>query len=552
MVYVSLPPGAIPGGGTALIRDSRLGSAVTAIIVDGGFDPVGLAAAAGDTLTLTLQTRSGEIPYRCIVADVRPPVVVRTSPPPHKRDVPLNASIVVVFSQPLDPATVDTVSVRLWRGLTAVAGTVRFADAENLRAEFHPDTLLAGNTDYQFIVSQSVHGVNGLPLDSAVAVSFTTGSTQPPANLVFASVSVGLSHTCGVTAPGAAYCWGSNDAGQLGNGSTASSSAPVLVAGGHTFRSISAGTDHTCGVTTAGVLYCWGGGYLLLGVGPTPVPVADGLIFAGVSVGDFHACAVTTTGTAYCWGQNGNGELGDGTTTDQTNPVRVVGGHTFAAVSAGVYGTCGVTTTGAAYCWGPNLQGDLGTGTSIGPELCPLIPPFNVNACSTVPVAVTGGLSFRQVEAKAYAACGITTGGTAYCWGSDLSDDLGFGTKTGPEQCAFGEGDTIPCSRTPFAVPNAPAFVALSATGMYTCGLTLTGVAYCWGYPQSIGNLDSYTGPVAAPGGLTFATLSAGPFATCGVSLAGVAYCWGNNNEGMLGDGTTTDRTDPVKVAGQP
>jgi alpha-tubulin suppressor-like RCC1 family protein len=230
-------------------------------------------------------------------------------------------------------------------------------------------------------------------------------------------------------------------------------------------------------------------------------------------------------------------------------PVAVAGGLTFASVSAGVYSSCGVTTTGAAYCWGNNMLGGLGTGTSIGPEQC---QPTPFSACSTVPVGVTGGLTFKQVEAKVYAACGVTTSGTAYCWGSNLNDDLGFGTLTGPEQCAWDESYIVPCSRVPLVVPASPAFVSLSATEEYTCGLTSTGDAYCWGYPQPDQRfLGSNTAPAAVPGGLTFAMLSAGPYSTCGVTTAAVAYCWGLNGDGRLGDGTTTSSSVPVKVAGQ-
>jgi alpha-tubulin suppressor-like RCC1 family protein len=548
VVYVSLPPGAIPTGFTASIRDLQTGSSVSARMVDGGFDPVALPASEGDTVVIAVRPIGDAAPtsFLSVVATARRPIVVRTSPPPHKRDVSLNGIVVIVLSEPLDTTTVDTGSVKLWRGTTPVAGTVRFADPANLRVEFHPDSLLAPQTDYQLVVTTAILDLNGLALDSPLTVPFTTGSTLPASGLVFASVSAGNGHTCGVTTAGAAYCWGDNNAGQLGDGTTASSTTPVPVAGGLTFRMVSAGVLHTCGVTTAGALYCWGNGYIPLGFGPTPVAVAGGLSFAAVSLATYHACGVTTAGAAYCWGENGSGQLGDGTATDQSSPVPAAGGLTFRAVSAGAYSTCGVTTTGAAYCWGNNMLGGLGTGASTGPEQCQQTP------CSTVPVAVAGGLTFQQVETKIYAACGVTTSGTAYCWGSNLNDNLGFGTHTGPEQCAWDESYIVPCILVPAAVPGTPNLVSLSAADEYACGLTSTGVAYCWGYPQNVGDLSSNTGPVAVPGGLTFATLSAGPYSTCGVTIDSVTYCWGNNGQGELGDGTTTSSSAPVKVSGQP
>ena len=270
-------------------------------------------------------------------------------------------------------------------------------------------------------------------------------------DLVFASVSAGDSHTCGVTTAGAAYCWGDNTEGELGDGTKAYSVVPVPVAGGLTFSAVSAGTYHTCGVTTAGVLYCWGTpyGWETPGHGTTPESPARGLSFASVSVGRYHVCGVTTAGAAYCWG---GGVLGDGNSVGSPTPVPVAGGLTFAGVSVGAYSTCGVTTTGAAYCWGENVLGGLGTGSQTGPDQCPF-------ACSTVPAAVTGGLRFRQVDAKVSAACGVTTGGDAYCWGSNVNDDLGFGTRIGTGSMPLGGGYSFPLQ------PRSPARPGLAQSG---------------------------------------------------------------------------------------
>jgi alpha-tubulin suppressor-like RCC1 family protein len=234
-------------------------------------------------------------------------------------------------------------------------------------------------------------------------------------------VSGGGSNTCGVTAAGAAYCWGSNIFGQLGDGDTAQTASPAAVSGGLSFAAVGAdvGGQHRCAVTTTGAAYCWGinntgqlgigttSGPQLCGSNPcsmTPVAVLGGLTFTMVNTGGDvfghgHVCGVTAAAAAYCWGDNVHGQLGDGTVTRRTSPVAVGGGLTFADVGAGsnydfteapgYEHTCGVTTAGVAYCWGVNANGQLGTGTTTGPQNCA------ASSCSTMPVAVLGGLSFE-------------------------------------------------------------------------------------------------------------------------------------------------------------
>jgi len=96
------------------------------------------------------------------------------------------------------------------------------------------------------------------------------------------------------------------------------------------------------------------------------VPVVGGLLFRQVSVGEnIQTCGVTLGNIAYCWGSNGEGALGDGTTTNRLRPVRVAGGLRFRNVRAGEAHTCGLTTDYRAYCWGYNGVGALGDGTVI-------------------------------------------------------------------------------------------------------------------------------------------------------------------------------------------
>jgi hypothetical protein len=390
------------------------------------------------------------------------------------------------------------------------------------------------------------------------------------APLVFASVSAGGLHTCGVTPARAAFCWGSNVYGQLGNGPGVfvpgrDATSPVGVVnytGLPDFVSVSARAGHSCGVTPVGEAYCWG--YTPDGCGssgPSPHPFgpacdldSNTIAFAAVSAGGFSAepcpscplpgdvlstytCGVTGAGAAYCYGANFFGELGDGTTTDKMYAAAVTGGLTFAAVSAGGGWTspsgsgrahsCGVTTTGEMYCWGDNSAGQLGNGTTTG---------------RTSPTAVLGGLKFAAVSTGGDHTCGITTDGAAYCWGDNSSGQLGDGTTAN--------------EAAPTAVLGGLSFASLSAGDFHTCGITTAGVAYCWG-DNSFGQLGdgtttTRTSAVAVWGGFSFASVSAGGIHTCGLTPMGVVYCWGDNSTGQLGDATTASSAIPVKVADQP
>ncbi|UCF19821.1 MAG: hypothetical protein JSU87_18235 [Gemmatimonadota bacterium] len=228
-------------------------------------------------------------------------------------------------------------------------------------------------------------------------------------------------HTCGVTVNNAAYCWGDNDFGQLGDNSTTPANTPQAVSGGISFDMVSGGLDHTCGVSSNGTGYCWGrNSARQLGNGTNtdssvPVEISGGLVFAEIWAGRFHTCSMTTGSEAYCWGTNGDGQLGDGTNLQSGVPVLVADSHVWESTVVGANHSCGLETGGVGYCWGDNGDGRLGNGTTTS---------------ANIPTLISGGLLFSQIMGGRAHTCGVTTVGDAYCWGSNVDGQLGNGTNS--------------------------------------------------------------------------------------------------------------------------
>jgi hypothetical protein len=143
-------------------------------VADGGFDPVEMVGAVGDQIAITVQTTSAPIAYALLVPAARPPVVVRTDPPPNKRDVALGTPIEIVFSQPIDAASLTEGSIQLTAGGVPVPGELAFADGAHVTVEFVPDVPLAGGTEYTLVVAPTVRDVNGVPVATSVTLTFTT------------------------------------------------------------------------------------------------------------------------------------------------------------------------------------------------------------------------------------------------------------------------------------------------------------------------------------------------------------------------------------------
>lgn len=313
----------------------------------------------------------------------------------------------------------------------------------------------------------------------------TTNRPDPAAvaapGVTFTQVAMGSAHSCGLASTGVVYCWGSNNGGRIGDGTTTDRLTPTNVAGGRTYKAVAVGSTHSCAIGSDDRGWCWGlnsnGALGVSGVlsasQPTAVSGGD-RSWRAIAAGGAHSCAVTTANVVYCWGSNTDGQLGDNSTAASTEPVQLaLPGFTASAITAGANFSCALRASdGVAFCWGDNQFGQLGDGSTTD---------------RLTPVNVTGALTFRQIDAGDTYACGVTTGNALYCWGQNDLGQLGIGSATNASAPQL------------VAPPAGQTWKSVSAAigGKRVCATTSTDAAYCWG--TNTGGLISGDATVSTP-----------------------------------------------------
>jgi hypothetical protein len=187
-VFVSASPGAFPRGARATLAVRRAGPAVGTLVASGGFDAVPLRAVVGDEIEVVVTDSAGgrRVETGTVRAPARPKVV-RTSPGPARSDVPLNAIVQVVFSAPMDAASVSA-ALELYRGGTPVPGTVALTGDDGTTASFVPAAPLESSTDYRLVLAASARDVLGQALDSSVVVPFATGTSASAPSIYLVAI----------------------------------------------------------------------------------------------------------------------------------------------------------------------------------------------------------------------------------------------------------------------------------------------------------------------------------------------------------------------------
>jgi alpha-tubulin suppressor-like RCC1 family protein len=381
---------------------------------------------------------------------------------------------------------------------------------------------------------------------AAVAFSALAACVPNPQPEQAANIVAGGIHTCAVLGSGTVKCWGNNGWGQLGDGTTADSPAPVVVTGVTALpgvTTVAGGEHHTCAVVAGGAVSCWGrndSGQVGRPFSPHESTAATIAGLSGattVAAGDFHTCALvplfegSQAGTVKCWGKGTSGQLGDDHFTTSPVPVTVAGITNAVAIGAGGNTTCAALLGGTLWCWGDNTQGKLGIGSNA----------LFVGTPQPVSTA-TGMFNVVDVSPGYRHTCAHTSTGGVWCWGDESIGQLGNGVAV------------------PGGFSNVPVAVSGMLAGLidtgsdFTCAeLSLQGIN-CWGRNDlgqvGDGSTTSRYVPTAPTGLSGVVRVTAGDGHACAILVDSSVHCWGWNAFGQLGDGTNVNRLTSVPVVG--
>jgi alpha-tubulin suppressor-like RCC1 family protein len=476
------------------------------------------------------------------------------------------------------------VQVNLPAGVVAVAAAAGDGDSLALTSTGQVYAWGIGSSD------ELGNGTSGTANPTPVLVSLPTGT-------VATAISAGFAHDLALTSTGAIYAWGLNNVGELGNGTTTSTATPTLVhlPVGAVATALVAGYAHSLAVTSTGSVLAWGynaegelgNGTTTTSTTPVAVSLPAGTVVSGVGAGDEDSVALTSSGSLLSWGDNAFGELGDGNTTNSSTPVSVSlpAGVTVATAVADLADDLALTSTGAVIDWGNNAQGELGNGTTTNSST-----PVTVQLPAGTSAQAIGGSELAQVgmavvnqvtptvtvtsgpnpsdagQSVALVATVTPTDGTdTVAFSADGSATPIIGCGTVALQTSGGMG-VATCDTSSLA-PGKHSVTATTtgdplypaASGSLSGSQTVnnpSGVAVDWGLNNTgqlgNGSTANSRSPVVAnlPAGTELTAVAAGTGDTLALTTNGQVYAWGDDTVGELGNGTTssTPSTTPVLV----
>ncbi|GFO65029.1 carboxypeptidase regulatory-like domain-containing protein [Geomonas paludis] len=424
-------------------------------------------------------------------------------------------------------------------------------------------------------------GYNGSGQLGVVGPDESPSPLQVPGLSGMRAVALGQEHTLALKGDGTVWAWGANSGGELGNGTNTASAVPGRVAGLTGVVAVSAGAFNGLALKSNGTVWCWGwnnsrqlgnGSDVFWSSRPVQVTGLTGVV--AISMGTRHGLALKSDGTVWAWG---SGILGNGSLYGSGTPVKVSGLTGVTRIAAGDDHSAAITSDGTVWTWGENGYGQIGNGTTDNSVL-----PVRISALGEDVAVIATGMYFTVAVKK---------DGTVWGWGWNELGQLGTGdtenTTTPRHVTTFTEvADVAAAERnmlvlrkdntvwgcgmnefgqignggynfnaTPIKLSRlGTAVTALSASVLHSLALKNDGTMSAWGFNNDgrlgNGSTTSTFVPVTVSGISEVTGIAAGGIFSLGLKNDGIPYAWGYNGEGSLGNGGTTDSKVPVQVPG--
>ena len=414
----------------------------------------------------------------------------------------------------------------------ASAYRVRATDAEGNPVGDTPATTRDTNYVLSGLVNGTTYHVQITALNSSGESSASQSVSITPTRLL--DVALASTHLCALRSTGNLWCWGNNQKGQFGNGSTSTELSTVaqLVRSADSWTSTAAGIFHSCGTKQDGSLWCWGEN----GLGQLATTVVDGATeprgvdlpepdVAKVTSGATaqHSCALTAQGSLWCWGGNFFGQVGNDSSNSSASPARIGEADAWRNVAVSSLHTCGIKKDASLWCWGANFMGQLGDGS-----FTDRLAPTQIGTEKT----------WRAVSASVANTCAIEAGGALWCWGFNDAGQIGDGT--------------LDLRGAPVLVAGDASWREVAAGTAFTCGIRDDASLWCWGGnghgELGDGTNENRTEPTANLLTGPWDKVYAGDFTACATRPGGDLYCWGDNANGLLGAADPAANASPALI----
>ncbi len=346
----------------------------------------------------------------------------------------------------------------------------------------------------------------------------------------FKQISTAWHNTSAIKTDGTLWAWGWNDFGQLGNGTTTATLAPIKIGNANNWLKISNGSAHTLALKTDGTLWSWGlNDEGQLGDGTTvnktsPIQIGNATDWVNIDAGMIHSFAIKSNGTLWAWGNNFSGQLGDGTEIGKLVPTQIGTANNWAKITANGDHTVAIKTDGTLWAWGLNGDGQLGDGTTVN---------------KTSPIQIGTGNNWVSVEVSGASTIALKADGTLWSWGWNQDGQLGNGTAT--------TGST-----TPQQIGTDNNWSKIAFDNVHCMAIKSNGTLWGWGN-NSLGQIgDGSIVNKLLPIQVGFANnwdkIAVGPGATFILKQDGSLWVTGGNSSGQLGDGTTVGKIVPTAI----